>query len=91
MKIMKRNIAFLLVCTMLLTQGIYIPTAKAGTTSNNAVSIRTTDKDVVVSVSKDSPVTYSSMQEAVNSAVATQGTRVNTTNIDITDLSNWYV
>ena len=60
---------------------------------NDIVSVRTVDRDIMIGTTVNSP--YSSEDITSNmsleTSLAQQSYRINTTTIDATDLSNWYV
>lgn len=60
---------------------------------DDVVSVRTMDKDILMSVTPNSPYSVTELSEKLNlgTVLAGQSVNVSTTAIDATDLSNWYV
>lgn len=61
--------------------------------TDDIVSVRTVDKDVLMSVTQNSPYSVKELSEKLDLGTVLPGQSVNvtTTDIDATDLSNWYV
>ena len=60
--------------------------------TDDIVSVRTVDKDVLMSVTQNSPYSVKELSEKLDLGTVLPGQSVNvtTTDIDATDLSNWY-
>lgn len=82
----------LLACGLILQGFIFAPAAYAEGT-DDIVSVRTVDRDIMVGTTANS--LYSSdeiiSKMDLDASLANQSFNMSTTEIDATDLSNWYV
>lgn len=86
-----RFLAFFL--TMVLVVPGVAPVDSRAYTLDDIVSVKTVDKDVILSVTPNSPWSMEELSDQLDLSSALSGQSVNMTtqNIDATDLSNWYV
>lgn len=92
----RRLIAWMLVMMLAVQGGMLLPQIHAEETDtqlDDIVSVRTMDKDILMSVTPNSPYSVTELSEKLNlgTVLAGQSVNVSTTAIDATDLSNWYV
>ena len=74
-------------------QGILFAPHVQAVDFNDIVSVRTIDRDIMVGTTENSLFSSEEISEKMNldSSLAGQSYKMTTTNIDATDLSNWYV
>ena len=91
----KRLIAWMLSMILVVQGFVMLPYVSAEEISqlDDIVSVRAVDKDVLMAVTQNSPYSVKDLSEKLDleTVLTGQSINVSTTDIDATDLSNWYV
>ncbi len=91
-RIVKKIVAGMIALSMVLPDFTAVP-AIAAAEQNDIVSFRTLDRDIMIGTTANSPFNGEDISKnmSLDSMLAGESYKLTTTDIDATDLSNWYV